>query len=112
MRRESASQRRRELPKRSRDQGPWPIIRPFHRGPKVYPLLQAGLNVTAIGISVVFILLTLLVGIIRGMSAICRMIENAMPQAASPAGSQPAAQSDQQLVSVISAAIAAHRKRR
>lgn len=66
---------------------------------------------TAIGISVVFILLGLLVGIIRGMSAVCRMIENAMPQAAVPPGSPPALLSDQQLVSVISAAIAAHRKR-
>jgi len=74
-------------------------------------LLQAGLNVTAIGISVVFILLGLLVGIIRGMSAFCRMIENAMPQAAVSAGLPRAALSDQQLVSVISAAIAAHRKR-
>lgn len=67
---------------------------------------------TAIGVSVVFILLGLLVGIIRGMSAICRMIENAMPQATGPAGSPPALHSDPQLVSVISAAIAAHRKRR
>jgi sodium pump decarboxylase gamma subunit len=75
-------------------------------------LLDAGLNVTAIGISVVFILLGLLVGIIHGMSAVCRMIENAMPQAVGPVGSPPAPQSDQQLVSVISAAIAAHRKRR
>lgn len=66
---------------------------------------------TAIGISVVFILLGLLVGIIRGMSAVCRMIENAMPQAAVSAGSPPALLSDQQLVGVISAAIAAHRKR-
>jgi sodium pump decarboxylase gamma subunit len=74
-------------------------------------LLQAGLNVTAIGIGVVFILLVLLVGIIRGMSAVCRMIENAMPQAAVAAGSPQAPLSDQQLVSVISAAIAAHRKR-
>jgi sodium pump decarboxylase gamma subunit len=74
-------------------------------------LLQAGLNVTAIGISVVFVLLGLLVGIIRGMSAVCRMIENAMPQAAVSAGSPQAPLSDPQLVSVISAAIAAHRKR-
>jgi len=74
-------------------------------------LLQAGLNVTAIGISVVFILLGLLVGIIRVMSAFCRMIEKAMPQAAAPAGSPSGPQSNQQLVSVISAAIAAHRKR-
>jgi sodium pump decarboxylase gamma subunit len=74
-------------------------------------LLQEGLNVTAIGISVVFILLTLLVGIIQGMSAISRMIEAAMPAAPVPDRSPPALHSDQQLVSVIGAAIAAYRKR-
>jgi sodium pump decarboxylase gamma subunit len=78
----------------------------------VTSLLQEGLNVTAIGISVVFILLSLLVGIIRGMSAISRSIENAMPAAAGPSGSPPLPQSNQQLVSVIGAAIAVHRKRR
>ena len=40
-------------------------------------LLQAGLNVTAIGMGVVFVLLTLLVGIIRGMSALSRWLEAA-----------------------------------
>jgi sodium pump decarboxylase gamma subunit len=80
-------------------------------GIEVFSLLQAGLNVTAIGISVVFILLGLLVGIIRGMSAVCRLIENAMPQAAAPAGSPQTPYSDQQLIGVITAAIAAHRRR-
>jgi sodium pump decarboxylase gamma subunit len=75
-------------------------------------LLQEGLNVTAIGISVVFILLTLLVGIIQGMSAISRMIEAAMPAAPVPDRPTPVLHSDQQLVSVIGAAIAAYRKRR
>jgi oxaloacetate decarboxylase gamma subunit len=75
-------------------------------------LLQEGLNVTAIGISVVFILLTMLVGIIRGMSAISRMIEDAMPVAAKSADTARAPHSDYQLVSVIGAAIAEHRKRR
>ena len=75
-------------------------------------MLQEGLNVTAIGISVVFILLTLLVGIIRGMSAISRTIEAAMPATPEATGSAPVAHSNQQLVSVIGAAIAAHRKRR
>jgi len=75
-------------------------------------LLQEGLNVTAIGISVVFILLTLLVGIIRGMSAFSRMIEAAMPSVPNADLSESAAQSSHELVSVIGAAIAAHRKRR
>jgi len=75
-------------------------------------LLQEGLNVTAIGISVVFILLALLVGIIRGMSAISRAIEAALPPPPEAAGSAPLAHSDQQLVSVIGAAIAAHRRHR
>jgi sodium pump decarboxylase gamma subunit len=75
-------------------------------------LLQEGLNVTAIGISVVFILLTLLVGVIQGMSALSRMIEAAMPLPPEPTGSLPVEPSNQQLISVISAAIAAHRRRR
>lgn len=74
-------------------------------------MLQEGLNVTAIGIGVVFILLTLLVGIIQGMSAICRMLEAAMPVPPEPSGSAPLEHSNHQLISVIGAAIAAHRKR-
>ena len=74
-------------------------------------MLQEGLNVTAIGIGVVFILLTLLVGIIQGMSAICRMIEGAMPVPPETTGPLPVEHSNQQLVSVIGAAIAAYRKR-
>jgi len=74
-------------------------------------LLQAGLNVTAIGMGVVFVLLTLLVGIIRGMSALSRMLEAAFPAAAAPAGRAAPATANQELVGVITAAIAAHRKR-
>jgi len=76
------------------------------------PLLQEGLNVTAIGMGVVFMLLTLLVGIIRGMSAISQKIEHAIP--ASPEAARPATNSlsQQELHGVISAAIAAHRERR
>ena len=74
-------------------------------------MLQEGLNVTAIGIGVVFILLTLLVGIIQGMSAICRMIEAALPAPLETTGSAPLEHSNQQLVSVIGAAIAAYRQR-
>jgi oxaloacetate decarboxylase gamma subunit len=78
------------------------------------PLLEAGLNVTAIGMSVVFVLLTLMVFIIRGMSALALRI--APPAAAAQSPGQPgqAAQSLQQteLVSVISAAVTTHRQRR
>jgi len=77
------------------------------------PLLQAGLNLTAIGMGVVFVLLGLLVGIIRGMSALSRRIEALFPQpqTSSPGGA-PSPAAEQQIVSVISAAIAAHRKTR
>jgi sodium pump decarboxylase gamma subunit len=70
-------------------------------------LFEAGLIVTAIGMGVVFVLLTLLVGIIRGMSALCRRIEGT-PAGAPAAGAAPRAQ---ELVGVIGAAIAAYRKR-
>jgi oxaloacetate decarboxylase gamma subunit len=81
-------------------------------------LLQAGLNVTAIGMGVVFVLLTALVFIIRGMSALCHAIESRMPaapqpapRAATPAPTATSSQT-QEIVSVISAAVAAHRKTR
>ena len=76
-------------------------------------LLQAGLNVTIIGMSVVLVLLTLLVGIIRGMSAIAHAIGGDPRQALRPAAGDtaPGALSNQELVGVISAAIAAHRAR-
>ena len=75
-------------------------------------LLQAGLNVTAIGMGVVFVLLTLLVFIIRGMSALCRTIEGARPEQLTASGPNTPQQLDAQLVGVISAAIAAHRNKR
>ena len=78
-------------------------------------LLQAGLNLTAIGMGVVFVLLTLLVGVVHGMSALSRALEAAFPTAAPAAGkgagAASAPRSEQQLVGVISAAIAAHRRR-
>jgi len=75
-------------------------------------LIQAGLNVTAIGMGVVFVLLTLLVWIIRGMSALAHAIGGVPGQPAAPStASSPSTHSDQQLVGVISAAIAAHRAR-
>ena len=80
-------------------------------------LLQAGLNVTAIGMGVVFVLLTALVFIIRGMSALSRAIEGTLPPAPEPvAGKAPAGPSgatpQQEIISVIGAAIAAPRKRK
>jgi oxaloacetate decarboxylase (Na+ extruding) subunit gamma len=78
------------------------------------PLLEAGLNITAIGMGVVFVLLTLMVFIIRGMSALAMRI--APPAAPAQGASQPGqpAQSLQEteLVSVISAAVTTHRQRR
>jgi len=76
------------------------------------PMLQEGLNVTAIGMGVVFVLLTLLVGIIRGMSVISQKIEQAMPASPETGGPATSSLSQQELHGVISAAITAHRKRR
>ncbi len=73
-------------------------------------LLEAGFNITAIGMGVVFVLLTLLVFIIRGMSALSRWLEGPVKPAAAPAPTNALPQ--QELVSVISAAIVAYRKRR
>jgi len=73
-------------------------------------LLEAGLNVTAIGMGVVFVLLTALVYIIRGMSALCARLEGPLP-APTGAPAAPSALPNQELVGVISAAIAAHRAR-
>ena len=75
-------------------------------------LLQAGLNITAIGMGVVFVLLTLLVGIIRGMSALCARIEGPAPAAGGASAAPAGALTNQELVGVISAAIAAYRHRR
>lgn len=76
------------------------------------PLLQAGLNVTGIGMGVVFVLLAVLVGIIRAMSALCFRLAGEPPEP-SAGNTPPTGQAaDAELTGVISAAIAAHRKRR
>ena len=81
------------------------------RGARMSELIQTGLNVTVIGMGVVFVLLTLLVFIIHGMSALSRFIEGpGTPTSDAPAAGQPLSQNE--LVGVISAAIAAYRKRR
>jgi oxaloacetate decarboxylase (Na+ extruding) subunit gamma len=82
-------------------------------------LLEAGLNLTVIGMGVVFVLLTLLVYIIRVMSALSRFIEG--PQTAAAAAVPPHAGahaapagsvSGDELIGVIGAAVATHRKHR
>ncbi len=76
-------------------------------------LLQAGLSVTAIGLGVVFVLLTSLVFIIKGMSALSRWLEGpaTVPSGSSRAGTPASSTTDRELVGVISAAIAAHRQK-
>ena len=74
-------------------------------------LLQAGLNVTAIGMGVVFVLLTALVFIVRGMSALSRAIEGVLPAMPEPSADESGSPQPQEIVSVITAAIAAHKKR-
>ena len=68
-------------------------------------LLEAGLTVTFIGMSVVFVMLTALVGIITAMSALCGRWAPAAPPAAKP-------EEDAELMSVIAAAIAHYRRGR
>lgn len=69
--------------------------------------LQGGLTVTLIGMGVVFTLLTLLVYVVQGMSKLARLIEGR--PAAAPNAAVPAA--DEEIVSAISAAISAYRRR-
>jgi len=69
-------------------------------------LLEDGLTITAIGMGVVFVLLTLMVFVIRAMSRLSELLGNStvpMPAAG--------AVDDAELVGVISAAIRAHRAR-
>jgi sodium pump decarboxylase gamma subunit len=73
-------------------------------------LFQEGLNVTAIGMGVVFVLLTLLVFIIRGMSALALKLGGPPETPAAAAGPSQLPQGE--LIGVISAAIAMHRRRR
>lgn len=74
-------------------------------------LLQTGLTITAIGMGVVFLLLTLLVGVIRGMSALALAL-GGEPAPTPPAAGATAANSDEDVMPVIAAAIGAYRKHR
>jgi sodium pump decarboxylase gamma subunit len=68
-------------------------------------LLNAGLTITFIGMSVVFVLLTTLVGVVTAMSALCRRFA---PEVPAPSN----ADEDKELVSVIAAAINHYRRSR
>jgi sodium pump decarboxylase gamma subunit len=68
-------------------------------------LLDAGLTITFIGMSVVFVLLTTLVGVISAMSALCRRFAPEAPPVRAATG-------DDELISVITAAINHYRRRR
>ena len=71
-------------------------------------LLDAGLEVTLIGMGVVFVLLTALVGAVYGMSALARLIEGPpVPKVA-----QAITTDDEELIIVISAAIGRYRRDR
>jgi sodium pump decarboxylase gamma subunit len=69
--------------------------------------LQAGVTVTLMGMGVVFVLLTLLVYVVHGMSKLCRMIEGAAP--ATTTGGAPAV--EEEIVSAIGAAVSTYRRR-
>jgi sodium pump decarboxylase gamma subunit len=71
-------------------------------------LLEAGLVVTVAGMGVVFVLLTLLVFIIQGMSRLSRLFERNAPAPAAPA---PALEAEPEIASVVAAAVALYRNR-
>ena len=72
-------------------------------------LFEAGLTVTVIGMSVVFVLLTMLVGVVYAMSRISRFVSGD-DRSASTVDYAPSA--EQEIVSVISAAIRMYRRKR
>ena len=73
-------------------------------------LINSGLTITAIGMSVVFVLLTLLVWIIKGMSAIARFFEGE-PEAPRVTPASTTEPEDEELIAVLSAAVSAYRHR-
>ena len=72
-------------------------------------LFEAGLTVTAIGMSVVFVLLTMLVGVVRVMSRFSRHIIGD-GGSASTFDYEPS--TEQEIVGVISAVIRMYRRKR
>lgn len=72
--------------------------------------MLAGLNLLFLGMGTVFFFLIILVFTLRGMSALARALDGAMPETPAAAGPQPAATpTDGHLVAVISAAVARYR---
>lgn len=72
----------------------------------VAQLVDQGLTITLIGMTVVFVLLGLLVGMVHGLSAVCRMvIGTVVPEPDST-------QADEELIGVIAAAIRHYRRDR
>jgi sodium pump decarboxylase gamma subunit len=69
--------------------------------------MGAGLEITVLGMGVVFVLLTLLVFILQAMSKLAHMLEG--PAAETRA--QPASPSDARVTAAIGAAIHAYRAR-
>lgn len=67
-------------------------------------LIGVGLQVTLIGMAVVFALLTILVGLVNAVSAFCQWIEKPLTLQAGDSTD------DNEIVSVISAAIEQYRK--
>jgi sodium pump decarboxylase gamma subunit len=67
-------------------------------------LLETGLAVTVTGMGTVFVLLTLLVGVVHGMSALCAAI-------APPPPSGDADTADAEVVGAIAASIDLYRRR-
>ena len=85
-------------------------------------LVEAGLTLTVVGMGVVFILLTLLVGVVHGMSGLSRLLgadadseQTSMltsPAGPSGPGDSAGGPSDQEIAGVVSAAVRLFRQRR
>jgi oxaloacetate decarboxylase gamma subunit len=74
-------------------------------------LLSAGLNVTLIGMLVVFVLLGVLIGVVRAMSALAELLQTS-GSALAPAAAIEPVPDDDDLIVVISAAIRRYRQDR
>ena len=68
-------------------------------------LIESGLTITLIGMSVVFVLLTARVGVVTAMSALCRRFAPEAPPVSKVAD-------DDELISVIAAAVTHYRRSR
>jgi len=79
-------------------------------------LLEAGLIITLVGMTVVFVMLTVLIFVIGTMSRLSRIIDVVVAAAPPASTARPATAlrraDDDELAGVIGAAIAAHRRKR